>query len=264
RWTVSTPMAVSISRTSRWPVDAMALLDDISILRHLLFTRARGETHRDRLDAFYRGQAKGYDNFRKRLLQGREELVSRLPLTPGSVWVDLGGGTGANLAMAGTRLAALKKAYVVDLCPALAALARDRVNRENWNNVEVIEADACTFRPTEEEADMVTFSYALTMIPDWYRAVENALAMLRPGGVIGVVDFYVARKYPDPGLAGHTWLQRNFWPIWFGNDNVWLSHDHLPYLRTKLSTVFLLENLARVPYFPLLRVPYYILVGKKI
>jgi S-adenosylmethionine-diacylgycerolhomoserine-N-methlytransferase len=242
----------------------MSILNDLATLRHLLLAKASGETHRERLDSFYRGQARGYDDFRKCLLRGREELVSRLPLTPGSVWVDLGGGTGANLAMAGERLAGLKKVYVVDLCPALAALARERVAREAWRNVDVVEADACAFRPAEGEADIVTFSYSLTMIPDWYRAVENALAILRQGGVLGVVDFYVSRKYPPPGRARHTWLQRNFWPVWFGNDNVWLSQDHLPYLMTQLSPLSLVESCSRVPYFPFLRVPYYILHGRKI
>lgn len=241
----------------------MSLLQDIATLRHLLFTRVRGGTHRDRLDSFYRGQAKGYDRFRKRLLQGREELVMRLPLRPGSVWVDLGGGTGANLSMAGERLAGLKQVYVVDLCPALASLARERVTRAGWDNVAVVEADACAFRPMEGEADVVSFSYSLTMIPDWYRAVDNALSMLRRGGVVGVVDFYVARKYPEPGCARHSWLQRNFWPIWFGSDNVWLSQDHLPYLMSHVTMTDLVESEGRVPYFPLLRVPYYIFLGRK-
>jgi S-adenosylmethionine-diacylgycerolhomoserine-N-methlytransferase len=28
------------------------------------------------------------------------------------------------------------------------------------------------------------------MIPDWRAAVDNALTMLRPNGVLGVVDFH--------------------------------------------------------------------------
>jgi hypothetical protein len=37
----------------------------------------------------------------------------------------------------------------------------------------------------------VYFSYALTMIADWRRALDNALAMLAPGGTLGVVDFHL-------------------------------------------------------------------------
>ena len=57
--------------------------------------------------------------------------------------------------------------------------------------------------PPEAPVDVVTFSYSLTMIPDWFAAIENALRMLRPGGQIGVVDFYVSRKYPAQPL--HLW-----------------------------------------------------------
>jgi S-adenosylmethionine-diacylgycerolhomoserine-N-methlytransferase len=240
----------------------MGFLDDADTLRRLLFTRVRGATHQDRLDAFYRGQASGYDAFRQRLLQGREDLVSLLPLHEGAVWVDLGGGTGANLAMAGERLAALQRAYIVDLCPSLAQVARERIKTAGWRNVVAVEEDATKFQPIEGKVDIVTFSYSLTMVPDWFDAIEHALALLKPGGVIGAVDFYVPRKFPAPGLARRHWLQRNFWPVWFGADNVWLSQDHLPYLRGRTHTLHLAERLAKVPYFPLLRVPYYVYLGK--
>src|ERR671911_700620 len=65
------------------------------------------------------------------------------------------------------------------------------------------QADASTYQPATGPVDVVTFSYSLTMIPDWFAAIENALAMLKPGGTLGVVDFYVARKYPSDGLSRH-------------------------------------------------------------
>lgn len=241
----------------------MGTWQDLQTLRRLLFTRVYGDSHADRLDSFYRGQASGYDAFRQRLLRGREELVARLPLLPGTVWVDLGGGTGANLAMAANRLPDIEHAYLVDLCPSLAQVARRRVADAGWKNVSVAEADATTFVPPGGHADVVTFSYALTMIPDWFRAIDQALAILRPGGTLGVVDFYVSRKYPTPGLVCHTALRRGFWPLWFGADNVWLSPDHLPYLMERTAPYQIDERLAKVPYFPGYEVPYYLYLGRK-
>ena len=49
------------------------------------------------MESFYGGQAEAYDSFRKRLLKGREELWSLLDVPEDGVWVDMGGGTGANL-----------------------------------------------------------------------------------------------------------------------------------------------------------------------
>jgi S-adenosylmethionine-diacylgycerolhomoserine-N-methlytransferase len=87
--------------------------------------------------------------------------------------------------------------------------------------------------------------------------------MLKPGGVIGVVDFYVSRKHPPDGLRRHSGFTRGFWPIWFGCDNVFPSADHVPYLHRRFEPVHFEELRAKVPYLPFLRTPYYRFVGRK-
>ena len=141
----------------------------------------RGKDHAARLESFYSGQAEAYDDFRRRLLQGREAMYRSIPVPEGGVWVDLGGGTGANLEPIGAELHKARKVYLVDLCDSLLAVARKRCEARGWKNVEAVAADATTFRPADGPADVVTFSYSLTMIPDWFAAIDNALAMLRPG-----------------------------------------------------------------------------------
>jgi len=241
----------------------MGMLADLKILYHLAMKPIRGRDHAARMESFYSGQARAYDDFRRRLLQGREQLCQSIELPPDGVLVDMGGGTGANLEFFGTRTEKLEKVYIVDLAGSLLKIARERIEHHGWGNVEAVEADATTYRPPRGHADVVTFSYSLTMIPDWFAAVENALAMLKPGGLIGVVDFYVSRKYPADGLGRHRWSTRSFWPAWFANDNVFLSPDHLPYLRRHFEPVEVSENRAKVPYLPLIRVPYYTFVGRK-
>ena len=177
----------------------MSLLSDLRVLYHIVAKPVRGKDHAARLESFYSGQAEAYDDFRRRLLQGREAMYQSIPVPEGGVWVDLGGGTGANLEPIGAELHKARKVYLVDLCDSLLAVARKRCEARGWKNVEAVAADATTFRPADGPADVVTFSYSLTMIPDWFAAIDNALAMLRPGGTIGVTDFFVARKYPAEG-----------------------------------------------------------------
>jgi S-adenosylmethionine-diacylgycerolhomoserine-N-methlytransferase len=119
------------------------------------------------------------------------------------------------------------------------------------------------WQPPEAPVDVVTFSYSLTMIPDWFAAIDNALQMLKPGGVLGVVDFYVARKVPAAGTARHGWWTRTFWPTWFAMDNVFPSADHLPFLQRHFDVLHFEEHRAKVPYIPVIRVPYYLFVGRK-
>ncbi len=241
----------------------MGLFADAKIIYHMLLKPVRGKSHAERMENFYGGQATAYDDFRKRLLKGREELWKAIPKPSAGVWVDMGGGTGANLENFGTDIQLLKKVYVVDLSASLLAVAKDRAAKNNWANVETVAADATLFTPAEGLADVVTFSYSLTMIPNWFAAIENAKRILRPGGHIGVVDFYVSRKYPAEGLRQHRWFTRTLWPPWFATDNVFPSADHLPFLQHHFEQVHLSENRSKLPYVPLLRTPYYVFVGRK-
>lgn len=230
----------------------------------ILWRLVRGEpsrtTARERLTEFYAPQAASYDRFRERLLHGRRELFERLALQPGETMVELGAGTGRNLEFLGPSLATLKQVWLVDLCPPLLDVARSRA--AGWHNVAMVECDATRFQPPTT-VDTVVFSYALTMIPDWFQAVDNALDMLRPWGRIAVTDFYVSRPYPESGLKRHGALTRTLWPLWFGHDGVRLNADHLPYLMCRSQIEYLQEGTGSVPWLPGLRVPYYVFIGRK-
>lgn len=241
----------------------MGFFSDLKILYHLTLRPVRGHDHAARMENFYAGQAEAYDDFRKRLLKGRQELYGSIPIPEGGTWIDMGGGTGANLEFFGDSLGRLGKVYLLDLSHSLLEVAKKRIERRGWTNVETIEADATTFRPPTGPVDVVTFSYSLTMIPDWFAAVENALAILKPGGILGVVDFYVSRKFPSGELKRHRWFTRTFWPAWFAMDNVFPSPDHVPFLHRHFEPLKFQEQAAKVPYVPLIRMPYYLFVGRK-
>jgi S-adenosylmethionine-diacylgycerolhomoserine-N-methlytransferase len=242
-----------------------SLAADARVLWTLARGRRPGADQVASLNAFYGPQAAVYDAFRERLLHGRATLLRWLDqrLEPEARLVELGAGTGRNLAFLEQgrvdRVQELGRIELVDLCDPLLAQARRR-----WvghPNVHCIEADACCYRP-EEPVDAVYLSYALTMIPNWRAAVANALAMLRPGGLLGVVDFYVSPDRPAPGRARHGALTRRFWPAWFSHDGVHPSPEHLPWLEERLEVLELTEGRGTIPYLPGLRVPYYVLLGR--
>ena len=241
----------------------MSFLADLRVLYHLLLKPVRGQDHAARMESFYAGQADAYDDFRRRLLHGREILWGALDIPDGGVWVDMGGGTGGNIEYFGPSLSRLKKVYVVDISPSLLNIANRRIDKHGWKNVEAVEADAMTFTPPEGLCDVVTFSYSLTMIPDWYTAIDNAQTILKPDGQIGVVDFYVSRKHPTGGWKRHRMPTRSFWTLVLSRDNVFPSPDHAPFLHRHFDTMHFTENRAKVPYLPLLRVPYYTFVGRR-
>lgn len=229
---------------------------DLGVILAMLRGPGLAGSHAERLQRLYRNQAGGYDRFRDRFLLGRRDLVDRLPAGEGAHVVELGAGTGANLERFGPRLRAFDFVALVDLCPALLDVARARCRRPGRDRVRVIEGDACTWRPPDgRPVDVVFFSYALTMIPEWRRAVDNALAMLKPGGYLGSVDFYISRRR-------HGAPARAFWRAWFGHNAVRPSPDHLPYLSRRTRTVHCAEHTGPIPYVPFLRAPYYVFIGR--
>lgn len=232
---------------------------DFAVLRRFLRGMPRDGDHAGRLAGFYAEQAEHYDRFRERLLPGRADLISALDLPQAARIVELGGGTGRNLEYFPTDRRADLRFELVDLCEPLLDIARRRTR--DWPNVRIRCADASRHR-CDEPVDVVLLSYALTMIPDWRGTLDNALAMLRPGGQLAVVDFYVAAAEPMPGLRHHAWLTRQFWPRWFAHDGVHLNPAHLHTLCERLPRHRLTESQTRLPYLPAARVPYYLFLGR--
>jgi S-adenosylmethionine-diacylgycerolhomoserine-N-methlytransferase len=236
---------------------------DLRVIWHLIAHPVRGKTHAERLESFYGGQADDYDSFRARMLHGRDELIDRLQFPQDGVWVDMGAGTGENVLRAGDRAKSLRDIHLVDLSESLLKVAEKQLGEAGVENAHVHLADATRFDLPDESVDLVTFSYSLTMIPDWFEAVLLAERMLKPGGTIAVTDFYVSRKYAADGQRQHGWLRRNFWTLWFGSDNVYLNGDHAAMLHRHFQAECFEERLGKVPYLPFIRAPYYLFIGTK-
>jgi S-adenosylmethionine-diacylgycerolhomoserine-N-methlytransferase len=242
------------------------LLKDLTTLYHLMVKRMRGATPQERLNNFYKGQESNYDRFRERMLFGRSELFNLVPVNSGSVWVDMGGGTGSNYETLGHKMSTLGKAYVVDLCEPLLSMAEERKKRNEWTNMEVIHGDASTFTlPDHELADVVSFSYSLTMIPSWYAAIDHALEILKPGGCLAVCDFFIAHPFLlVEKQEAHSRLTRTFWRAWFETDGVFPSSDHVPYLTRKVEVRHYSQHRGKAPYLPFASMPYYLFLGTKL
>ena len=233
---------------------------ELRTVLQLLRGRPQHGSHAQRLKTFYAPQAHAYDAFRERLLQGRQALIERLELPRNGRVVELGCGTGRNIEFFGDRIGELASVELVDLCAPLLDRARDRAAR--WPSiVSVVEADAERYRPSHP-VDCVYLSYSLSMTANWKRTIFNAVRMLRPGGTLGVVDFFVSEAQPPAGEARHSWISRQFWPRWFAHDGVHLSPKPLRALGDCTNRIHLEQHTARLPWLPL-RVPYYLYIGRK-
>jgi betaine lipid synthase len=243
---------------------------DISILYYLVRNSYNNaSSHQERLEQFYKHQADNYDNFRNRMLWGRLPLIrvcvsflEKKRHHNNLVWIDLGGGTGSNVEIMDELfdISHFKKIYIVDLCPSLCKIAEQRKKEKGWDNVEVVCADACTFT-SDIHADLVTFSYSLSMIPEYLDAIDNASKLLKECGIVGVTDFYVSKKY-DTLNRQMNWLTRNFYRMWFDIDGIDLSPERRTYLEKTFHTLHESNSYGKIPYTPL-KAPYYVWIGCK-
>jgi len=167
--------------------------------------RAPGD-HAALMDTVYRGQRHIYDLTRKYYLFGRDRLIAELAAEPGQTVLEIGCGTGRNLAQVARRWPGTLL-HGLDLSSEMLKSARATLGAF----AALAQGDATAFcgqalfaSPTFDRAIL---SYALSMIPDWQAALDQAAAALAPGGSLHVVDFGDLGGLPAPLRAGlRAWL----------------------------------------------------------
>lgn len=151
------------------------------------------------MDAQYRWQRHVYDLSRKYYLLGRDELVCALRVPAGASVLELGCGTGRNLALVARRYPQARL-FGIDISAEMLKNAH-----RNAPGAMLSVGDATRLDPVpllgEPVFDHVFMSYTLSMIPDWRGALDQGARLLAPGGRLHVVDFG-----QQEGLPG--WFRR--------------------------------------------------------
>jgi ubiquinone/menaquinone biosynthesis C-methylase UbiE len=138
---------------------------------------------------------------------GRVAGIELLQLKRGDVVLDVGCGTGLNLPLLADAVGPAGLVVGLDRSPQMLAVARHRITRGGLSTVRLLEADATAFTTSmvnalvqdanhEEGVNAVFASYVMSVIPDWHAAWHASLAVLKPGGRVGIVDMQ-----PPTGLA---------------------------------------------------------------
>lgn len=146
-----------------------------------------------RMDRHYRFQRHIYDSTRTHYLLGRRHLIRELSPPDRGTVLEIGCGTAWNLVRAAKRYPKARF-FGLDVSNAMLATARTSLVRHGLDERVVLrQGDATHFDSGrifgQATFDRVFVSYALSMIPDWERALDLAAACVAPGGALHIVDF---------------------------------------------------------------------------
>jgi len=130
---------------------------------------------------------------------GRVAGISALQLSPGALVLDIGCGTGLNIPLIREAVGPGGRIVGVDASADMLAQARAKADRQSWENIDLVCADATTLTPgwlserlgpehQPDGAEAVLFTYSLSVMTNWLQAWLSATATARPGARVSVVD----------------------------------------------------------------------------
>lgn len=153
------------------------------------------------MDGIYKYQRYIYDATRKYYLLGRDRLINELQPPAGGTVLEIGCGTGRNLILAAHRYPEARF-YGFDISEAMLETARASVARAGLSDrIMLAQGDATDFDTAAmfdsvSAVDRAFCSYTLSMIPPWQAVLPQAIACLKPGGRLHIVDFGQQSGWP--------------------------------------------------------------------
>lgn len=153
---------------------------------------SRFPAHDVLMDRIYRHQRHIYDLTRRHYLAGRVRLIRSLNARPNQKILEIGCGTAWNLIRIarrypGTQLSGLDASAEM-LRSATLAIHRAKVS-ERIHLMHGLAEEVPALFHDASQFDHVIFSYSLSMVSDWNRALSAARKVMRDNGEFHVVDF---------------------------------------------------------------------------
>jgi|SRR5215469_8717377 len=181
---------------------------------HLIATYRKNAKHYDITSRLY--PVPGYPHRAQRL-----RAVRALGLRAGDSVIDIACGTGLNFPLLEEVVGPGGRIVGVDLTDAMLAQAQDRIERNGWSNISLVQADAAEF-DFSTEVDAILSTYALTQVPDCADVIAHGAAALSAGGRWVVLDVKVPDKTPGwlaqvgtaivrPFASIDEWIMRRPW-----------------------------------------------------
>ncbi|MGQ0735607.1 MAG: class I SAM-dependent methyltransferase [Acidobacteriota bacterium] len=161
-------------------------------------TRALSVTvvENDFVERVYKKLANIYDfTFGPTLHPGRLEAIEKMQIQPGDDVLEVGVGTGINLALYPSSCAITG----IDLSTPMLGKARERIFEKGLWNCRVAEMDAAAMNFPDESFDIVYAPYLISVVPDPVQVAREMSRVCRRGGRIVILNHF---------KSANRWLSR--------------------------------------------------------
>ena len=152
------------------------------------------------MDQMYRITRHIYDITRRYYLLGRDRMLERVVTSGETTTLEVGCGTARNLVKLAKR-PDCGRLFGLDASHEMLETAASSLRKAGIAEVVLRQGlaeklDAEKMFGQANGFDTIFFSYCLSMVPAWEGAIEAALANLRPGGQMVIVDFWDQADLP--------------------------------------------------------------------
>jgi phosphatidylethanolamine/phosphatidyl-N-methylethanolamine N-methyltransferase len=128
-----------------------------------------------------------YDALFKRFFLPRiSHAVDSMNIEPGDRILDVGVGTGLSLPLYPKDCSVIG----IDLSDAMLKQAREKIRKNNFDHIEVVEMDAMNLSFPDNSFDKVFISHVVSVVPDPYQAMSEVRRVCRSGGDVVVVNHF--------------------------------------------------------------------------
>jgi phosphatidylethanolamine/phosphatidyl-N-methylethanolamine N-methyltransferase len=132
-----------------------------------------------------------YDRVFARVFYPRiAQVIRSLNIEPGARVLEVGVGTGLSFDAYPTHC----KVTGVDLAPDMLEQAQEKIVRNRWRHLDVMEMDALNLKFPDNSFDYVMAFHVVSVVPDVRRLMAEMLRVSRPGGTVVIINHFRSRN----------------------------------------------------------------------
>ena len=121
---------------------------------------------------------------------GRQRIIDKMNCQPGDRILEVGVGTGLSLDAYPPHC----QVTGVDLAPDMLEQAQEKITRNGWRHLKVMEMDALNMKFADNAFDYVMAFHVVSVVPDAQRLMREVVRVSKPGATIAIINHFRSRN----------------------------------------------------------------------